>query len=98
MQAPSVALSVWILAALDPVLIAVAVTLGWKASQFGKVFIAVIAALGASVLAAWLVTKLGLPWPAPVSREAPTLLPVRTVAGFFWACAGFGLRRVLRPA
>jgi hypothetical protein len=81
---------------VDPVLIAVAVILGWKASQFGKVFIAVIAALAASVIAAWIVTSLGLPWPAPVSRENPTLLPVRMVAGFVWAAAAYGLRRGLR--
>ncbi len=41
MQTPSVPFAVWLLAAFDPVLIAVAVTLGWKASQFGTVFIAV---------------------------------------------------------
>ena len=96
METPSVATSVWLLAALDPVLIGVAVFLGWKADQFGKVFIAVIAALVASVLAAWAVTAFGLPWPAPVSRNAPTLLPVRTIAGVLWASLGYGLRRALR--
>ena len=98
MVAPSVPLSTWLLAAFDPVLIVIAVYLGWHADQFGKVFIAVIAALAASVLCAWIVTSLGLPWPAPVGRDAPTLLPVRTVAGFAWAAAGYGLRRVLRRA
>ncbi len=98
MQTPSVPFAVWLLAAFDPVLIAVAVTLGWKASQFGKVFIAVIAALAASVIAAWIVTGLGLPWPAPVGREAPTLLPVRTIAAFLWASAGFAIRRAVRAA
>ena len=98
MEAPSVPLSVWPLAALDPVLIAVAIVLGWKASQFGKVFIAVIAALAASVLFAWFITSLGLPWPAPVGRNVPTLLPVRTVAAFLWASLGYVLRRWLRPA
>ena len=95
MTAPSVAFSVWILAAFDPVLIGVAAFLGWKADQFGKVFIAAIAALGLSVLAAWLVTGLGLPWVAPVSREAPTLLPVRAVAAFLWAAGAFLARRLV---
>jgi membrane-bound metal-dependent hydrolase YbcI (DUF457 family) len=94
MTEPSVAFSVWILAAFDPVLIGVAAFLGWKADQFGKVFIAAIAALGLSVLAAWLVTSLGLPWVAPVSREAPTLLPVRAVAALLWAAGGFLTRRL----
>jgi hypothetical protein len=74
---PSVPLGTWLSAAFDPVLIAVAVYLGWRADQFGKVFLAAIAALAISVLFAWLVTALGVPWVAPVSRDAPTLFPVR---------------------
>jgi hypothetical protein len=95
-ETPSVAPSVWLLAALDPVLIAVAAVLGWKADQFGKVFIAAIAALGLSVLFAWLVTLVGLPWVAPVARDAPTLWPVRAVAALLWAAAGYGARRVAK--
>jgi hypothetical protein len=93
LETPSVPFSVWPLAALDPVLIAIAVVMGWKADLFGKVFLAAIAALGLSVLAAWLVTAVGLPWPASVGRDFPTLFPVRTVAAFLWAAAAFGLRR-----
>ena len=93
MDAPSVPFSVWPLAALDPVLILVAAWLGWKADQFGKVFIAAIAALGLSVLAAWLVTLAGLPWPAPVGRDYPSLFPIRTLAAVVWASAAYGLRR-----
>ncbi len=88
--------SVWILAGFDPVLIAVAFILGWKADQFGKVFIAAIAALAISVLFAWVVTKIGLPWPAPVAADMPTFFPVRTVAAFLWAAAGYGARRVVK--
>jgi hypothetical protein len=91
---PSVALSVWLLAAFDPVLIGIAVILGWKADQFGKIFIAAIAAVGASIFAGWLIPAVGLPWIAPVSREAPTLLPVRTVAAVLWTLAAYGARRV----
>ena len=95
MTAPSVPLSVWIWGAFDPVLILVAVLLGWRADQFGKVFIAAIAALGLSVLVAWLVTLLGLPWVAPVARDAPTLYPVRAVAALIWASAAYAGRRVI---
>jgi hypothetical protein len=92
---PDVPLSVWLLGAFDPVLILVAVYLGWKADQFGKVFIAAIAALGLSVLAAWMITAVGLPWVAPVSRHAPTLYPVRAVAALLWAAGAFGVRRLI---
>jgi hypothetical protein len=93
---PSVPFDAWILAALDPVLIAVAVTLGWKADQAAKIFVAAIAALAASMLVGWLVTSLGLPWPAPVGRQFPTLMPVRTVAAVLWATGAFTARRLLR--
>jgi hypothetical protein len=90
---PSVPFSVWIEGAFDPVLILVACWLGWKADQFGKVFIAAIAALAVSVLFAWAVTEMGLPWNAPVGGDAPILLPVRTVAAFLWASAAYGIKR-----
>ncbi len=91
---PSVPFDAWILAALDPVLIAVAVLLGWKADQAAKIFIAAIAALVASILVGWLVTSIGLPWPAPVGRDYPTLLNVRAIAALVWAGAAFGARRL----
>lgn len=90
--------TVWIWAALDPVLIAVALYLGYTASQFGKVFIAAIVALAVSVLASWAITAIGIPWPAPVSHDGPTFFPVRTGAALAWAIAGFLARRVLAPA
>lgn len=93
--APSVPLSVWIWAAFDPVLIAVALYLGWRADQFGKVFIAAIAALGIALLFDALVTALGIPWIAPLSRDGPMLLPVRSVAALLWAALGYGARRVV---
>ena len=96
MTPPSVPLAVWILGAFDQILILVAVWLGWKADQFGKVFIAAIAALGLSVLAAWLVTAAGLPWVAPVSHDTPTLYPVRAVAAFLWAAGAYLTRRIVR--
>jgi hypothetical protein len=60
---PSIPLATWLLAAFDPILIVVAVVLGWKADQFGKVFIAAIAALGLSALLGWIITAVFLPWP-----------------------------------
>ena len=61
----------WLPAAFDPILILVAVLLGWKADQFGKVVIAVIAALGLSILVSWVISSLGIPWIAPVRADAP---------------------------
>ena len=97
MTAPSVAFSVWIWAAFDPVLIGVAVYLGWKADQAGKIFIAAIAALGASLLVDMALTALGIPWFAPLTRTGPMLLPVRSIAALAWAAASYTARRVARP-
>jgi hypothetical protein len=91
---PVIPLSVWLLGAFDPVLIVVAVLLGWKADQIGKVFIAAIAALGVSVLVSWAITSIGLPWIAPVSQSAPTLFPVRTMAAVLWAGGAYFARRI----
>ena len=96
MTPPSVPLAVWLLAAFDPVLIAVAVWLGWKADQLGKVFIAAIAALGASVLVSWTITGIGLPWIAPISAQAPTLFPVRVIAALLWAGGAYAARRMAK--
>ena len=83
------------MAGFDPVLIAVSVILGCKADQFGKLFIAAIAGLAVSVLVSWAITAVGIPWPAPVGHDLPTFFPVRTVAAFLWALAGYGARRVI---
>ncbi|MEH3148017.1 MAG: hypothetical protein PGN34_22365 [Methylobacterium frigidaeris] len=88
--------SVWIWAGLDPVLIAVAVYLGWKADQFGKVFLVAMIALVASVLTSWVLTGIGLPWPAPVGHDLPTFFPVRTGAALIWAMLAYGARRLSR--
>jgi len=88
---------VWIWAALDPVLIGIAVYLGWKADQAGKIFIAAIAALGASLLVGMALGALGIPWFAPLTRTGPMLLPVRSIAALAWAAAGYTVRRVARP-
>lgn len=95
METPSVPVATWLLAAFDPILIAISAYLGWKADQFGKVFIAAIAALLATVLAAWAITAVGLPWFAPIGGDHPSLLPVRTVGALVWASLAFGLRRVV---
>ena len=94
MTAPSVPFAVWIWAAFDPVLIAVAVAIGWRADQAGKIFIAAIAAIGITLLVDWLLTTVGLPLLAPLSSAGPMLLPVRSIAALVWAAAGFGARRV----
>jgi hypothetical protein len=95
MTPPIIPASVWLLAAVDPVLIAIAVILGWKADQFGKVFIVAIAALGASVLVSWAISAVGLPWVAPVGGNNPTLLPIRTIAALLWASVAYFARKVV---
>jgi hypothetical protein len=84
------------LAGFEPFLVVISLYLGWKADQFGKVFIAAIAALGLSILGSWLIGSLGLPWIASVSHGAPTLYPVRAVAALFWASGAYGTRKLLR--
>lgn len=99
MTAPSVPFAVWIWAAFDPLLMIVALYLGWRADQAGKIAIAAIAALGLSVLADWLLSALGVPLLAPVSGTGPMLLPVRTAAAVFWAGLAFIAARVFaRPS
>jgi MFS family permease len=93
---PEIPATIWIAAAFDPVLILVAVVLGWRADQFGKVFVVAIVAFALSVLVAWLVTALGLPWVAPVARDLPTLYPVRAIAALLWAIGAFAARQVTR--
>ncbi len=96
MTPPDIPASTWLLAAIDPILILIAVYLGWKADQFGKVFIAAIAALLGSVLMSWAISALGLPWMAPIGGNHPTLLPVRTFAAFLWAAGAYAARKVAR--
>ncbi|WP_230531102.1 hypothetical protein [Microvirga roseola] len=93
---PVVHLWDWLPAAFDPVLILIAVWLGWKADQFGKILVAAIAALGLSALVSWLVSRAGLPWIAPVRADGLTLFPVRFIAALIWAGAAFAASRLIR--
>lgn len=97
LSVPVYATGVWIMAGFDPVLVLLALYLGWSADQFGKLFIAAIIALAVSVLVSWAISSLGIPWPAPIGHDLPTFFPVRTVAAFLWALLGYGARRVVRP-
>ena len=93
---PVVALWDWLPAAFDPVLILVAVWLGWRADQFGKILIAAIAALGLSILVSWGISSIGIPWVAPVRADALTLFPVRFIAALLWAGGAYAARRVTK--
>lgn len=94
MTPPSLPFHVWIAGAFDPILIVVAVWLGWKATQFGKVFIAAIAALAVSVILSWVISSIGLPWVAPITHDTPTLYPVRVIGAFLWASGAYFVRRI----
>ncbi|MBJ6125440.1 hypothetical protein [Microvirga splendida] len=91
---PVVTLWDWLPAAFDPVLILIAVWLGWKADQFGKVMIVALAAFGGSVLVSWAISSLGLPWIAPVRSDGLTLFPVRLVAAMLWASGAYAAHRL----
>lgn len=93
---PVVHLWDWLPAAFDPVLILIAVWLGWKADQFGKVLIIGMVALAVSALVSWAISSLGLPWIAPVRSDALTLFPVRFVAAMLWASLAYAARRAAR--
>jgi hypothetical protein len=93
---PVVTLWDWLPAAFDPVLILIAVWLGWKADQFGKVLIVGMIALAVSVLVSWAISSLGLPWIAPVRSDGLTLFPVRFVAAMLWASGAYAARRLAR--
>ncbi|NBJ09905.1 hypothetical protein GR304_03150 [Microvirga sp. SYSU G3D207] len=93
---PVVTLWDWLPAAFDPVLILIAVWLGWKADQFGKVLIVALAAFGGSVLVSWTVSGLGLPWVAPVRSDGLTLFPVRWIAAMLWASGAYAAKRLAR--
>ncbi|MXQ13246.1 hypothetical protein [Microvirga makkahensis] len=93
---PVVHLWDWLPAAFDPVLVIVAVLLGWKADQFGKVVIAAIAALGLSILVSYAIGLIGLPWVAPVRADALTLFPVRSAAALVWAGGAYAARRLVK--
>ena len=92
-SAPSVAFSVWIWAAFDPVLIAVAVYLGWRADQAGKIFIAASRRSASTLLVDWLLTAIGIPWMAPLSQRGPTLIPVRSIGAVLWAALAYAAHR-----
>ena len=93
---PVVTLWDWLPAAFDPVLILIAVWLGWKADQFGKVLIIGMVALAVSVLVSWAISSMGLPWIAPVRSDGLTLFPVRFVAAMLWASGAYAARRVVK--
>ncbi|MBF9196705.1 hypothetical protein I2H36_11685 [Microvirga sp. BT290] len=93
---PVVTLWDWLPAAFDPVLILIAVWLGWKADQFGKVLIIGMVALAVSVLVSWAISSLGIPWIAPVRSDGLTLFPVRFIASMLWASGAYAARRLAR--
>lgn len=95
MTVPVYPFDVWIWAALDPVLILVALVMGWKSDQVVKLILVALMAFTASVLTSFALTSLGVPWPAPVGRDLPTFFPVRTGGAFLWALLAFLARQVI---
>jgi len=96
MTVPVYPFEVWIWAAFDPVLIGIALIMGWKSDQFVKVILVSLMAFAVSVLVSWAVTALGIPWPAPISHDGPTFFPVRWMAAFVWGALGFLAHQIYR--
>ena len=96
MTVPVYVFNDWIWAAFDPVLIAIALVMGWKSDQFVKVILVSLMAFSVSVLVSWGVTAIGIPWPAPVSHDGPTFFPIRWIAGFLWGTLGFLAHQIYR--
>ena len=95
MTVPVYPFDVWIWAALDPVLVLVALVMGWKSDQVVKLILVALMAFTASVLTSWLLTMAGIPWPAPIGRDLPTFFPIRTGGAFLWALLAFLARMAL---
>ena len=96
MTVPVYPFDVWIWGALDPVLILVALVMGWKSDQVVKLILVALMAFVASVMVSWALTSIGVPWPAPVGHDLPTFFPVRTVGAFLWALLAFGVRHLVQ--
>ncbi|CAA2144740.1 MULTISPECIES: hypothetical protein [Methylobacterium] len=96
MTVPVYPFDVWIWAAFDPVLIAIALVMGWKSDQFVKVILVSLMAFAISVMVSWAVTAIGIPWPAPISHDGPTFFPIRWMAGFLWGTLGFLAHQLYR--
>ena len=88
---------VFILAALDPVVIGIGLWMGWHADQAGKLFLAGLAACLAGIAVSFLLRFVGIPWFEGGYAFGGAHALSRFVTGCFWAVLGYAARRVFRP-
>lgn len=84
-------LTLVLLAAVNPAVIAVAFMMGRRADQWQKLFIAAFAASIAGFLLYWLGGQVGLFRVHALGGEA-ALFSLQLVFAFVWAALGYGLR------
>ncbi|WP_333795570.1 hypothetical protein [Hyphomicrobium sp.] len=85
-------LTLMLLAAFNPAVIAVAVLMGRNADQWQKLPIAALAAALVGFLLYWIGGQLGLFSIHAVGGEAAVFV-LQIVLGFAWAALGYGLRK-----
>lgn len=83
--------SVLLIAALNPVVIAVAFIMGRTAGEWRKIVVAAFAAALAGSVALWVATFAGLVPAKGVGGEGGVFL-LQCVLGLFWAWTGFATR------
>lgn len=88
--------AVLLIAALNPVVVAVAFLMGRAANQREKIVVAGFAAAVAGSAALWFATLAGLVPAKGVGGEGGVFL-IQCVLGLFWAWLGFAARRRGKP-
>jgi hypothetical protein len=88
---------VFILAALDPVVIGIGLWMGWHADQAGKLFLAGLAACLAGITVSFLLRFVGIPWFEGGFAFGGAHALSRFVTGCAWAGVGYAAQRVFRP-
>lgn len=81
--------TVALVAALNPVAIAVAILMGAKADQASKLPIAAFAGAVAGVAVVWLLAALHIEWIAKPARAAGGIFVLGLVFDLAWAALGF---------
>ena len=88
---------VFILAALDPVVIGIGLWMGWHADQVGKLFLAGLAACLAGVAMTFILRFAGISWFEGGFAFGGAHAVSRFVAGCAWAGLAYLVRKVIRP-
>ena len=88
---------VFIMAALDPVVIGIGLWMGWHANQAGKLFLAGLSACLAGIAVSFLLRFVGIAWFEGGFAFGGAHAVSRFVTGCAWAGLGYAAQRVFRP-